>query len=69
MKKKSALLYNIYFFIILHLTVISKYKPTLPYIWRRDLTVGFLRYESGGGWLIFGILQYANMQIIQNGSE
>ena len=45
----------------LYLRAISKYK--LPpggggaYIWRGDLTEGFLRYESEG--LIFGILRYS----------
>ena len=56
-------------FTVLALRAISKYKP---YIWRGDLTEGFLRYEVGGGgggrfyiWrvlymegLIFGILRY-----------
>ena len=37
----------------LYLRAISKYKPPGgAYIWRDDLTEGFLRYESGG--LIFG---------------
>ena len=37
----------------LYLRAISKYKPGGgAYIWRDDLTDGFLRYESGG--LIFG---------------
>ena len=36
----------------LYLRAISKYKPPGAYIWRGDLTEGFLRYELGG--LIFG---------------
>ena len=33
----------------LYLRAISKYKPPGgAYIWRDDLTEGFLRYESGG---------------------
>ena len=37
----------------LHLRAISKYKPPRgTYIWRGDLTEGFLRYEFGV--LIFG---------------
>ena len=44
-----------------------KYKPPGAYIWRGDLTEGFLRYEFGGAYicrsvymegLIFGILRY-----------
>ena len=31
-------------------------SPAGAYIWRGDLTEGFLRYRFGG--LIFGILQY-----------
>ena len=58
-------------FTVFALREISNYKP---YIWRGDLTEGFLRYEVGGGggggvgsyiWrglyvegLIFGILRY-----------
>ena len=37
----------------LYLRAISKYKPPGAYIWRGDLTEGFLRYEFGGlihGW-------------------
>ena len=37
----------------LYLRAISKYKPPgEAYVWRGDLTEGFLRYECGG--LIFG---------------
>ena len=36
----------------LYLRAISKYKPPGAYIWRGDLTEGFLRYEFGG--VIFG---------------
>ena len=32
----------------LYLRAISKYKPRGAYIWRRDLTEGFLRYKFGG---------------------
>ena len=35
----------------LHLRAISKYKPLGAYIWRGDLTEGFLRYEFGGLYL------------------
>ena len=37
---------------ILYLRAISKYKPPGAYIWRGNLTEGFLRYEFGG--LLFG---------------
>ena len=36
----------------LYFRAIYKYKPQGAYIWRGDLTEGFLRYESGG--VIFG---------------
>ena len=39
---------------ILYLGPISKYKPPEAYIRRGDLTEGFLRYDLGGGGLIFG---------------
>ena len=32
----------------LYWRAISKYKPPGAYIWRSDLTEGFLRYEFGG---------------------
>ena len=32
----------------LYLRAISKYKPRGAYIWRGDLTEGFLRYRFGG---------------------
>ena len=35
--------------------------PRGAYIWRGDLTEGFLRYEFGG--LIFGILRHAGLEI------
>ena len=41
----------------LYLRAISKYKPPerlIHYIWRGDLTEGFLRYEFWG--LIFGLI-------------
>ena len=37
-----------FFFVLLYLRAISKYKPRGAYIWRGDLTEGFLRYEIGG---------------------
>ena len=52
----------------LYLRGISEYKPPGAYIWRGDLTDGFLRYKFGGliFWRglymegrIFGILRYA----------
>ena len=40
----------------------SKCKSPGAYIWRGDLTEGFLRYEFGGlihgGTYVFGILRY-----------
>ena len=36
---------------------ISKYKPPGTYVWRGNLTEGFLCYAFGVG-LIFGILRY-----------
>ena len=39
----------------------SKYKPPGVYIWRGNLTEGFVRYRIGGLYmegLIFGILRY-----------
>ena len=36
----------------LYLRANSKYKPQVAYIWRGNLTEGFLHYEFGG--LIFG---------------
>ena len=49
--------FTVFAFFTLHLRAISKYKPPPgegggAYIWRGDLTEGFLRYEFGG--LIFG---------------
>ena len=45
----------------LYLRPISKYEATGAYIWRGDLTEGFLRYEFGELMcmerLIFGILR------------
>ena len=34
-------------FALLYLRAISKYKPRGAYIWRGDLTEGFLRYQIG----------------------
>ena len=53
--------FTVFLCFTLYLTEISKYKPLEgggggAYIWRSDLTEGFLRYEDGG--LIFGILRY-----------
>ena len=45
--------FTVFLCFTLYLRAISKYKPPRgPYIWRGDLTEGFLRYEFGG--LIFG---------------
>ena len=49
-------------FALFYLRANSKYKPPGVYIWRADLTEGFLRYEFGGlihegGGGIFGILR------------
>ena len=46
---------------ILNLRAIYKYKPPAPFIWRGDLTEGFLRYDLGSIYLkglIFEILRY-----------
>ena len=40
---------------------ISKYKPLGAYIWRGDLTEGFLRYKFGG--LIFGGAYFRNFTV------
>ena len=46
----------------LHLRAISKYKPPgAAYIWRGDLTEGFLRYEFGR--LIFGGAYFRNFTV------
>ena len=45
----------------LYLRAISKYKPPGAYIWRGDLTEGFLRYEFGG--LIFGGAYFRNFTV------
>ena len=59
--------FTVLLFFTLYLRAISKYKPSGAYIWRGDLTEGFLRYESLGAYfwrglymegLIFGILRY-----------
>ena len=48
---------NLLFFFFFYTRTISKYKsPRGAYIWRGNLTEGFLRYEFEG--LIFGILRY-----------
>ena len=55
---------------ILYLRAISKYKYKFPrgwggggaYIWRGDLTKGFLRYEFGG--LTFGGAYFRNFTVI-----
>ena len=39
-----------------------KYKPPGAYIWRGDLTEGFLRYEFGG--LIFGGAYFRNFMVL-----
>ena len=49
----------------LYLRAISKYKPPPPrggaYIWRGDLTEGFLRYEFGG--LLHGGAYFRNFTV------
>ena len=40
---------------ILYLRAISKYKFPGPYIWRGDLTEGFLRYEFVGAYFWRGL--------------
>ena len=48
--------FNVFACLTLYLRAISKYKPPPlggAYIWRGDLTEGFLLYEFGG--LIFGV--------------
>ena len=39
----------------LYLRAISKYKPPGAYIWRGDLTEGFLRYRFGGAYIWRGL--------------
>ena len=49
-------------FFYLYLRAISKYKPPRgAYIWRGNLTEGFLRYEFGG--LIFGGAYFRNFTV------
>ena len=45
----------------LYLRAISKYKSPGAYIWRGDLTEGFLCYEFGG--LIFGGAYFRNFTV------
>ena len=46
----------------LYLRAISKYKPPgVSYIWRGDLTEGFLHYEFGG--LIHGGAYFRNFTV------
>ena len=56
-----------------NLRAISEYKPPEAFVWRGDLSEGFLRYEFffflGGGGLylvgyIFGVLRYLNNYFI-----
>ena len=52
---------------ILYLRAISKYKKPPPggtYIWRGNLTEGFLRYEFRG--LIFGGAYFRNFTVFVN---
>ena len=35
--------------------IFSKYKPPGAYIWRDDLTEGFLRYRFGGAYIWRGL--------------
>ena len=58
---------NLPFFLCfsLYLRAISKYKtPGGAYIWRGDLTEGFLRYKFGG--LIRGGAYFQNFTVPQN---
>ena len=49
-------------FFYLYLRAISKYKPPRgAYIWRGNLTEGFLRYELGG--LTFGGAYFRNFTV------
>ena len=50
------------FAFILNLRAISKYNPPGAYIWRGDLTEGFLRQEFGG--LIFGGAYFRHFTVI-----
>ena len=60
-------IYHFCFVLLLYSRANSKYKPPRgAYIWRGDLTEGFLRYDFGGliilfGGLIFGILRYCSL--------
>ena len=45
----------------LYLRAISKYKPPGAYIWRGDLTEGFLRYRFGR--LIYGGAYFRNFTV------
>ena len=59
--------FTVFLCFTLYLTEISKYKPLEggggggAYIWRSDLTEGFLRYEDGG--LIFGGAYFRNFTV------
>ena len=56
--------FTVFLCFILYLRAISKYKPPRggAYIWRGDLTEGFLRYEFGG--LIFGGAYFRNFTVL-----
>ena len=53
--------FTVFLCFTLYLRTISKYKPLGAYIWRGDLTEGFLRYEFWG--LIFGGAYFRNSTV------
>ena len=53
--------FTVFLCFTLYLRTISKYKPPGAYIWRDDLTEGFLRYEFWG--LIFGGTYFRNSTV------
>ena len=60
----SWLLYSFCFvcsFVFFNLRAISEYRPPGAYIWRGDLTEGFLRYLFGG--LIHGGAYFRNFTV------
>ena len=64
---------NLPFFALFYFVFEGNFPSTSPpgaYIWRGDLTEGFLRYELGGLYLeglIFGILRYLFISRLSNG--
>ena len=53
--------FTVFLCFTLYLRTISKYKPTGAYIWRDDLTEGFLRYGFWG--FIFGGAYFRNSTV------